>query len=234
MYGKRLLAALTAIFALFVLTGCGNEPIASVNEEDYYPRFEIKADNISHNAYVKYADVEECEYDVEAFKSKGPYDITDFSLRDTTTYGRNDPLGDGAIEKAELKRSFTSTLTSVITSIRCQNDMTLSVLDDNIARDNELFDKVFGYKKGELAEVYVVKYYSGDDAANYVETYINLLEKQGFKKKGSTYTLWGQTTYEQRTWTKKDSDTDIEYEWGYDIDENSKNVIASWDYHNFR
>jgi hypothetical protein len=202
MCSKRLLEALTAIFALFVLAGCGG--LSSVNEEDYYPRFEIKADNISHDVY-RDTDVKECENDLEAFKNKGDY------YEDLYSVTRDNPLGDGAIEKAETSKDCYS-----------YSHIYLNILGDNITRNNELFEKVFGYKGGKLREVYVTKYFSENSVISYFETYGKLLEQQGFKKLGHNF------------WEKKDYKGGIiVYEWIYDIsgDSQSPHISATWNYH---
>jgi hypothetical protein len=218
MCSKRLLAALTAIFALFVLTGCGNEPIASVNEEDYYPRFEVKADNVSHSIFRDYANAKECENDLDAFKNKGDY------YEDLLRVTRDDPLGDGTIEIAEISKDCYS-----------YSHIYLNILDDNITRNNELFEKIFGYKGGELTDVFVTKRFSENDAIDYIETYIKLLEKQGFKKQLTSYFPWKQTVSEWLNdveWVKSDFATGTKYywnysiEWGYGDDYTDKKVVG--------
>jgi hypothetical protein len=229
MYSKRLLVALTAIFALFILAGCGG--LSSVNEEDYYPRFEIKADKVSHSIFRYYTDVKECENNLETFKNKGDY------YEDLLSVTRDDPLGDGTIEKAVSERDC---------KINIDTHIYLNVLDDNITRNNELFDKVFGYQGGKSESVFVTKYFSENDAIDYIETYIKLLEKQGFRKQLTSYVPWFQTIREWLNdveWVKSDFVTGTTYYWNYAIeweygddytDKKAVGLLVDWRYHNYR
>jgi hypothetical protein len=189
MYCKRFLTALTAAFVLFVLTGCGYGTISSVDEEAYFPHFEAKADNVSHYAGG-------IKNDAEVFKSKGDYDVDGYNHIIT----RYDPLGDGTIEKAKMKP---------------RNFVQLNILGDDIARDDELFNEIFGLEDEEFQEIKVTKRFSGDDKG-YFNTYSRLLEEQGFEEKS------------KNLWSKYDDATQIELSWNYFVDSYSSSLVAIW------
>jgi hypothetical protein len=186
----------TATFTLFVLTGCGNYgDISSVDEEDYFPRFELKADKIYHEVIELCIGFKSCDKNEEAFKSKGAYEITHYS---PDTFVRYDPLGDGVIEKVELLSGST---------------MRLETSGDNVKRDNELFEKVFGYNGGILFEVSVEKHFAGDDIS-YFETYIESLKQDGFEQGEG----W---------WWKQNYMLSNPLGWRYVVNEDSS-ITATW------
>jgi hypothetical protein len=216
MYGKKMLATLMALFAMFALTGCRDGTISSVNEEDYYPHFEIKADKISHFATKLYTDFKDCESDAEVFKSKGAYEIIHYSPDIIVRYN---PLSEeSAIEKARLKSEYGSSLTfdpfdpSMYDN---RNHMSIDVLGDSVTRNNELFEKIFGYESNKIILLRVEKCFS-ENNISYFETYGKLLEQQGYEK-----------SEHNNEWGKKNFITGIEYWWGYYINQDSS-ISAIW------
>jgi hypothetical protein len=209
MRGKRFLTMFTATFTLFVLAGCGYGTISSVNEEDYFPHFEVKADKIYHSITKLCIGFKNCDKDEEAFKSKGAYEITHYS---PDTFVRYDPLGDGVIEKAELISDYSSSSHGL--NDNDEKLLSLDILGDNIKRDNELFEKVFGHDGGTFLELHVEKHFPMSDIS-YFEAYGELLERQGFEK--------------MRNWWGKSQSNIMSnvYGWCYVVNEDSS-ITATW------
>jgi hypothetical protein len=226
MYSKRVFKVLTTLFALFVLTGCGegnsNEKenanssnseksknsssvnksgssvkgvLTSVNESDYFPKFDVKADGFTHIITRYYKSEAEQIDDINAFKNKGSYTENSAS----TTFYRLHPLSkNGAITGASAHQEM-------IREGYYETMMGLSgISGETIARDNALFEKIFGYKNGALKEVDISRYFFKNITAK-LQQYAALLEKEGFKKSGA------------REWRKVDTDNNRMYTWNYDV-----------------
>jgi PAS domain S-box-containing protein len=123
---------------------------------------------------------------------------------------RDDPLGDGRIKRAGMIQGGGSVIFNSI----------IVDTNDNITRDNKLFEEIFGYKSGELTSVSVTKYFSDKSVIDYFETYGKLLEQQGFKEVRSEF------------WRKIDYKNGIIYSWSYTVEGDGKSPLmsASWEY----
>ncbi|MDR0761461.1 MAG: hypothetical protein LBF13_00275 [Campylobacteraceae bacterium] len=227
MYGKRLLVTLMAIFMLFVLAGCNYGTISSVDEEDYFPHFKLKADKIYHNATRICTDFKDCEKEMETFKSSGAYDVISYSQNIVAKYN---PLEDGIIEKAQLKSEYNDLLNRLNPfDYDNLNTMSLDILGDDITRDNKLFEKIFGYEIEKLVLLRVDKHFLSNNIT-YFETYGKLLEKEGFKKAYSPIVYargYPSLSGYPYVWYKQSTIISNMYWWTYKVNQDLS-IKAEW------
>jgi hypothetical protein len=123
---------------------------------------------------------------------------------------RDDPLGDGRIKRAGMIQGGGSVIFNSI----------IVDTNDNITRDNKLFEEIFGYEGGAFKSVYITKYFANKSVIDYFETYGKLLEKQGFLKIFSS------------AWRKIDFKNNIILSWYYSVkgEAESPLITARWEY----
>jgi hypothetical protein len=164
--------------------------LTSVNEWDYFPKFDVKDDNsyIGHDTLRYYKSEAEQMSDVEAFKNKGSYTENSGFYR---ALNKKTALEQAWITPRMLKEGYYATVVS------------LTTLGEAAVVDNALFEKVFGYKGGTLIDISVSKFFKKDITAK-LQQYSALLEQQGFKKSNT------------KQWRKVDTDNNRIYTWSYD------------------
>jgi hypothetical protein len=224
MYGKRVFKTLTTLFMLFGLVGCGGsgggnnnnggnsgrlsgKALTSVSELHYFPDSNITgADDIGHTIKRVYKSETDRDTDKNTFKNK--YNISDPYGNASMFVKRYPyPLGVyGGIERVALQTGVLN-VPNVSYENPYYNYITLDEIGDTIKRDDALFEEVFGYKGGILANVDVLKTFHRNATAE-LKAYGDLLVKDhGFKMvKNGTDTLQWQR-----------ADDDYIYDFGYTI-----------------
>ncbi|MDR3177418.1 MAG: hypothetical protein LBT96_00385 [Campylobacteraceae bacterium] len=226
MRTKKIFAVLTMLFTLFALTGCKengsnegnvsssssekskNNPnseksksgssvkgaLTSVSEWDYFPKLDIQDRDsyIIHAIQIFYKSEAEQMSDVEAFKNKGSYDensVNSFHRQ----LNKKTALEQAWVIPIMFKEGYY-----------INNMHLVGTLGETTARDNVLFEKLFGYKGGTLIGISVSKVFQKNIAAK-LQQYSALLEQQGFKKSNT------------REWRKIDADNNRIYTWSYSV-----------------
>ncbi|MDR3177402.1 MAG: hypothetical protein LBT96_00305 [Campylobacteraceae bacterium] len=183
--------------------------LTSVNEWDYFPKFDVQADGVSHSITRFYKSEAEQIDDINTFKNKGNYTENSASVSFYRIYplGKNRAIDIASVHPRMIRVNGYETMINIS-----------GIHDETIVRDNALFEKIFGYKGGTLVSVFGVKYFKRNITAK-LQQYAVLLEQQGFKKSGT------------RQWRKVDSDNNRMYTWNYDtLDTNgiAKQTNVHW------
>ncbi|MDR3178216.1 MAG: hypothetical protein LBT96_04450 [Campylobacteraceae bacterium] len=223
MHSKTVFKVLTALFMLFVLTGCGGKGgedvdsssvngggLASVSEWDHFPKLNIQVDNdfISHDITRFYKSETEHSDDVNAFKNKGNYTISS-ATKDKGFYRRNPP------SKNKAKIDVTAAVPAMIEGTTIM--LISGTFDKSTVRDNALFKELLGYKSGVLTRVYVARDFKKDVTAE-LKRYAALLEQHGFKKVSTS--PW---TVE---WKKVDTANNRKYSWYYNDAQTTRDTTS--------
>ncbi|MDR3177419.1 MAG: hypothetical protein LBT96_00390 [Campylobacteraceae bacterium] len=179
--------------------------LTSVNEWDYFPKFDMHADGVSHSITRFYKSETEQIDDINTFKNKGSYTENTASVDFYRLYplGKNKAIESALVEPRMIREGYYETLMNI-----------QGMSGEITVRDNALFEKILGYKNGALKDVGVAKYFRKDITAK-LQQYASLLEQQGFKKSGI------------RQWRKVDSDNNRMYTWDYD-NAAKQSTTVSW------
>ncbi|MDR0579731.1 MAG: hypothetical protein LBG21_03920 [Campylobacteraceae bacterium] len=196
MYSKKVFSILVALFVLtvsacFGLNGFGNLEVdlKYVNEEKHFPEFKEQADEIHHIITRFYSPKNDYKHDEKNFKNKYQNKLKRLFIG----FKVNNPNPQiQAIKEISLTPSDAHATYYIVIS------------DDTLDRNDELFQNVFGYEKGTLSNVIVVKNFP-KDITDKLKKYSELLKTKGFKKSEIT----------PNTWIKKDSRGKTTHMWNF-------------------
>ncbi|MDR1554811.1 MAG: hypothetical protein LBS39_02145 [Campylobacteraceae bacterium] len=177
------------------------EDLKYVNEEKHFPEFKEQADEIRHLITRFYDPKSDYKHDEKNFKNKYQSRLkalfVGFKVDDPNPQVK-------AIKEISLTPSDAYATFYIVIS------------GDTIDRNNELFQEVFGYEKGTLSNVIVVKNFPKDITVKLKE-YSELLKAKGFEKSKLT----------SNTWIKKNSNGKSTHTWNFYKTPDGK-LAASW------
>jgi hypothetical protein len=204
---------------LFGLVGCGGsgggnnnnngnsgrlsgKALTSVSELHYFPDSNITgADEVGHYIIRRYKSETDRDTDKNTFKSK--YNISD-PIGNATSLRVDYPLGASAVRRAVLQVAMYEA-PNVSYENPYFNYIALDTIGDTIKRDDALFEDVFGYKGGILANVDVLKTFNRNATAELKAYGDSLVKDHDFKEV--------ETGTDGAGWQK--ADDDYIYTFGY-------------------
>ncbi|MDR2341608.1 MAG: hypothetical protein LBD84_01010 [Campylobacteraceae bacterium] len=197
MHSKKIFGILVALFALMISVGFGLDRFGNfetdlkyVNEKKHFPEFKEQADEIQHLITRLYNSKDDYKYDEKNFKNKYQNKLKSFFIG----FKVDNPNPQiQAIKEISLTPHDDVYATFYIVAS-----------GDTLERNDELFQKVFGYKKGIVSNLIVVKNFSRN-ITDKLKEYSELLKTKGFEK----------SEIIPNTWVKKNNSGKVTHTWNF-------------------